>query len=189
MVKSMQKLEEELKKMATNSGAYILSPVNPGEVVVGNWVRLKCQYGCPGFGQSLCCPPYSPTPDKTRKVIDSYREAILLHCGLRKGEKRGQKAKIFKDAVVRLEIEMFWAEYYKPGAWDAAPATFAKNVMHRAPAGMGTKQGLRWRHVASMSSRLQGTMGFPLKLFEHPMKNEISSGWFWSSEAYTETAG
>src|SRR5512139_2768938 len=59
--------------------------INPGSVVTAEWVRLKCQYGCPGFGESLCCPPRTPTPDMTRKVIDSYRRAILLHQRLVKG--------------------------------------------------------------------------------------------------------
>jgi len=52
--------------------------VNPQEVVTAEWVRLKCQYGCDGYGQSLTCPPYSPTPGITRKVLDSYCCAVLI---------------------------------------------------------------------------------------------------------------
>lgn len=51
--------------------------IDPGSVVTAEWVRLKCQYGCPGFGESLCCPPRSPTPDITRKVIDSYQKESM----------------------------------------------------------------------------------------------------------------
>ena len=41
------------------------------------WVRMKCQFGCGGYGQSYVCPPFTPTPEEMRKVLDSYRKAIL----------------------------------------------------------------------------------------------------------------
>ena len=31
--------------------------IDPATVVTGNWVRLKCQYGCGGYGACLTCPP------------------------------------------------------------------------------------------------------------------------------------
>ena len=40
--------------------------IDAKNVVVENWVRLKCQYGCGGYGECLTCPPYSPTPDYTK---------------------------------------------------------------------------------------------------------------------------
>src|SRR5512139_3033786 len=100
--------------------------IDPGSIVTAEWVRLKCQYGCPGFGQSLSCPPHSPTPDMTRKVIDSYQKAILLHRRLRKGEKRWQKAKIFREAIVLLEIEMFLDGYYKAWSMGCGPCDRCK---------------------------------------------------------------
>lgn len=61
--------------------------IDPRSVVTAEWVRLKCQFGCPGFGLSYCCPPHTPTPDVTRRVIDSYDKVILLHRRLAKGGK------------------------------------------------------------------------------------------------------
>jgi predicted metal-binding protein len=95
--------------------------ITPASIVTAEWVRMKCQYGCPGFGASLCCPPHTPTPDMTRKVIDSYQKAILLHQRLRKGEKRGRKAGTFSEAVVGLEIEMFLDGYYKAWSMGSGP--------------------------------------------------------------------
>ena len=59
--------------------------IDPGSVATAEWVRMKCQFGCPNFGKGLCCPPYSPPPDITRKVIDSYQKAILLHKSVQRG--------------------------------------------------------------------------------------------------------
>ena len=106
---------ESFCKRALEMGIDEAKIIDPGSVVTAEWVRLKCQYGCPGFGMSLCCPPRTPTPDMTRKVIDCYQKAILLHRRLRKGERRGEMAKAFNEAVIRLETEMFLEVYYK--AW------------------------------------------------------------------------
>ncbi len=53
--------------------------ISPADVVTADWVRLKCQFGCDGFGGCLVCPPFTPTPEQMRKVLDSYKRAILIH--------------------------------------------------------------------------------------------------------------
>jgi predicted metal-binding protein len=41
-------------------------------------VRLKCHYGCRGYGSHFCCPPFAPTPQETRQVLSEYRYAVLV---------------------------------------------------------------------------------------------------------------
>ena len=96
--------------------------IDPRSIATAEWVRMKCQYGCPGFGMRLCCPPHTPTPDLTRKVIDSYGRAILLHQRVKKGEKK----KAFNEAVVRLEIEIFLDGYYKAWSMGSGPCRLCK---------------------------------------------------------------
>ncbi len=96
--------------------------IDPGSIVTAEWVRMKCQFGCPGFGQSLCCPPRSPTPEATRRVIDSYDQAILLY---KRIEKEG-RGKEFNDAMVRLEIEIFLDGYYKAWSMGSGPCRRCK---------------------------------------------------------------
>ena len=96
--------------------------IDPRSVVTAEWVRMKCQYGCSGFGTSLCCPPHSPTPEITRKVVDSYQKAILAHRRLPKGE----KAKLFNEAVVDLEIKIFLDGYYKAWSMGSGPCRLCK---------------------------------------------------------------
>lgn len=75
------------------------------EVETAPWVRLKCQFGCDGYAQCLVCPPYTPTPEDMRKVLDSYRRALLIHF---------DPDVNVKAAVVELEREIFLR-----GAWKA----------------------------------------------------------------------
>jgi len=69
--------------------------IDPRSITTAEWVRMKCQFGCSGFGMRLCCSPHTPTPETTRKVLDGYERAVLLHKTLRVGE-RGKGSLGFK---------------------------------------------------------------------------------------------
>ena len=122
-VKKIDILEEEIKKMAVSDGANVVLPINPEEVVVGNWVRLKCQFGCPSYAKKLSCPPYSPKPEDTRKVLDEYSKAYLIGY---KGSTIFNKyeteeimeifPKVIKDtrkSLFEIEKHAFLSGYYK----------------------------------------------------------------------------
>ena len=116
------KAVETYCKEALEMGIDGAKRIDPHSVVTAEWVRMKCQFGCPGFGTSLCCPPHSPAPDLTRKVIDSYQRAILLHRRLG----RGERGKIFNETVVRLEIKIFLDGYYKAWSMGSGPCRLCK---------------------------------------------------------------
>lgn len=78
MVKPLDIVEEELRKMAMDSGASDFVFIKPSKVVTAHWVRLRCQFGCKNYGTRLTCPPYSPTPEATRNVLDEYVSAYLI---------------------------------------------------------------------------------------------------------------
>ena len=109
--------------------------IDPRSIVTAEWVRIKCQYGCPGYGNSLCCPPYTPTPDLTRKVVDSYGKAILLHRIL----KGGESGRSFSEAVARLEIEIFLDGHYKAWSMGPGPCRLCKECDLNNPCKHGNK--------------------------------------------------
>jgi len=93
-------------------GAVDAKVIDPASIITAAWVRLKCQFGCGGYNRSLCCPPHSPKPDETRKLIDCYNRAILIHC-----KANGDAKKI----GVTLEREIFLAGFYKAFALGDGP--------------------------------------------------------------------
>ena len=117
---------ESFCKRALEMGIDEAKIIDPRSVVTAEWVRMKCQYGCSGFGASLCCPPHTPTPDMTRKVIDSYQKAILLHQRLPKEKRRRERAKTFREAIVPLEIDIFLDGYYKAWSMGCGPCDRCK---------------------------------------------------------------
>jgi len=100
--------------------------IDPHSVVTAEWVRVKCQFGCPGFGMTLCCPPFSPTPEATRKILDSYRKAILLHQQIKHAEKRREITKNFNGMIVDLELEIFLDGYFKAWSMGSGPCRLCR---------------------------------------------------------------
>ena len=91
--------------------------ISPSDVETAAWVRLKCQFGCGGYGQCLVCPPFTPTPQKMRQVLDSYKRAILIHFT--------PEAHV-KTTVAELEREFFLRGAWKAFGLGAGPCDFCK---------------------------------------------------------------
>jgi predicted metal-binding protein len=64
-------------RRACELGAKKASIISPEKVFTPEWVRGKCQYCCDGYGQPV---PYFPTPQETRRMLDEYTTALLIHC-------------------------------------------------------------------------------------------------------------
>jgi predicted metal-binding protein len=109
---------EELRKIARQkTGVKNARIVSPSDVETAPWVRLKCQFGCDGYGQCLVCPPFTPTPDQMRKVLDAYNRGILIHFD--------SNADV-KAIVADLEREIFLRGAWKAFGLGAGPCYFCK---------------------------------------------------------------
>jgi predicted metal-binding protein len=95
-------------------GAKIISPSN---VFTAAWVRGKCQFGCGGYGSSLMCPPYTPQPEETRKMLNGYKRAILFESG------SGNTKKI----AAQMEREIFLSGSYKALGLGAGPCSLCRS--------------------------------------------------------------
>mgnify|MGYP000533675036 CR=1 FL=1 len=95
------------------------------KVFTAEWVRLKCRYGCGGWGKRLTCPPYSPTPEETRRVLDEYESAVLIHCPSGSGSMPG-------EIVPKLEREAFLAGYYKAFGFASGPCGLCQRCSLKA---------------------------------------------------------
>lgn len=101
-------------RRACELGAKETKLITPQQIFTAEWVRRKCQYGCDGYGERLTCPPYSPTPQETRRMLDEYETAILIHCPSKEWTD-------MKSIVYTLEREAFLAGYYKAFGMGAGP--------------------------------------------------------------------
>ncbi|MBN1925549.1 MAG: DUF2284 domain-containing protein [Prolixibacteraceae bacterium] len=51
--------------------------INTGDIVVAQWVRVKCQFGCSDYGLGAC-PPNTPTVDECRVFFGEYKLALAF---------------------------------------------------------------------------------------------------------------
>ena len=98
---------------ALSMGATKAQIINAGNVVVANWVRVKCQYGCSGYGKRLTCPPFSPTPEYTEKMVSEYSKALIMQIEDIPPRKEMKVSRRLKKIVADLEREIFLDGYYK----------------------------------------------------------------------------
>jgi len=104
-------------RKAKKAGALGAKAIPAESVVTAQWVRYKCQYGCDGYGGCLTCPPYSPTPEETGKIVEEFDTAILLH---------GREHVNLTRIAAELEREIFLAGCYKAIAFGSGPCRFCK---------------------------------------------------------------
>ncbi len=100
--------------------------INPKNVVTAEWVRLKCQYGCNRYGTCLTCPPYSPSPGETEKMLKHYSQALIMVYDIpHERNERTLRKKLRKD-VAKLEREIFLDGRYKAFAMACGPCNLCK---------------------------------------------------------------
>lgn len=120
-----KKTLEFLCQRAIKFGARDCKAIEVSKVKTGLWVRNKCQYGCSGFGESLTCPPYSPTPEQTQKILNSFKKAILIHCD-------SNSKRDISEIVVEIEKEAFLSGFYKAWGMGAGPCRFCPSCNLKA---------------------------------------------------------
>jgi predicted metal-binding protein len=89
---SFEKIVKTLTEHAKEKGASSVKLISTTEVFVEDYVRQKCQYGCKMYARKFTCPPYSPSPDQTRKTLKGYDQALLIEFAGMKEE--GEQLKV-----------------------------------------------------------------------------------------------
>lgn len=125
----IERMQQDLREIALKSGAQRFMRIPPSNIITAHWVRLKCQYGCKNYGKRLTCPPYSPTPDETRKVLNEYSEAFLIKyegfLGFDSYPPKALRESIRSlsihvcDAVTAMERHAFLSGYHKAFSYGA----------------------------------------------------------------------
>ena len=117
-------LEEHLRVRARDLGASDARIISTETIIVAEWVRWKCQYGCRIYGTCLTCPPFSPTPQQTRLSLQGYSKALWVH---------GNKSFVIRYAISQLERESFLAGYPKVFGMGAGPCRLCESCAVPAP--------------------------------------------------------
>ncbi|MCX8153108.1 MAG: DUF2284 domain-containing protein [Candidatus Bathyarchaeota archaeon] len=109
---------EFLRKTALEKGAVDAKIITTDKIVVEDRVVLKCKVGCPNYGKTLMCPPYTPTAEEFRKIVKEYRYALFMKfrsCATANPELSKYFSKPETDPTIPPEIkeklQKFWADW------------------------------------------------------------------------------
>lgn len=101
--------------IAVTAGFRRAVPIPAEKIVTAPWVRLKCRYGCRGFGKGLQCPPNGRDDIETKRLLNSYKWALLLE-----GTPPGRQ---FHQRLLDIEKKAFLSGLHKAFVLGAGPCT------------------------------------------------------------------
>lgn len=118
---------QRLQEIAMASGASATKTVKIPSIKTGAWTRMKCQYGCPNYGLTLCCPPYTPDYEATQKFLGEYQHGIIIEYTMEMSSTGSsdfnavdlKMSNNLLDILLKLEREAFFLNYYRSFALKA----------------------------------------------------------------------
>jgi predicted metal-binding protein len=89
--------------------------IDPGHIVVSQWVRMKCMFGCNEYGKNASCPPNVPSVSECREFFREYKRAALFHLEKQVGSQKELKTwiKSVHAYLLKIEREVFLSGYEK----------------------------------------------------------------------------
>jgi predicted metal-binding protein len=105
--------QTQLQKIFTGEGFSDYRWIDPAEIVVAQWVRMKCQFGCDSYGRNASCPPNTPSVADCRTFFQEYRLGTVFHFAknFAEPEERHDWSRDVNRSLIELERRVFIAGY------------------------------------------------------------------------------
>ncbi len=89
--------------------------IDPKNIVISLWVRMKCMFGCDEYGNAATCPPNVPSFSECEKFFREYREAVIFHFEKQvpKPEDRFKWTRKINLKLLKIEQEIFLSGHEK----------------------------------------------------------------------------
>ena len=102
-----------LEKLFRDHGCKDFRWIDPKKIVVSQWVRMKCTFGCGNYGKNACCPPNIPSVEECGRFFREYTDAVVFHFEkkLAKPDDRHKWSKGINAKLSQLEREVFTSGY------------------------------------------------------------------------------
>jgi len=87
--------------------------MDPQKIVVAQWVRMKCMFGCGEYGKNATCPPNTPSVAECERFFREYQAAAIFHFQkkVKKPEARHVWTKKENLKLFQVEREVFISGY------------------------------------------------------------------------------
>jgi predicted metal-binding protein len=69
--------KEKIDSIITGYGFTDYRWINPQDIIVSQWVRVKCTFGCSDYGLGTC-PPNTPTVEECKRFFSEYKNGLIV---------------------------------------------------------------------------------------------------------------
>jgi len=69
--------KEKIESIITGYGFTDYRWINPQDIIVSQWVRVKCTFGCSDYGLGTC-PPNTPKVDECKRFFSEYNNGLII---------------------------------------------------------------------------------------------------------------
>jgi predicted metal-binding protein len=106
---------KDLEHLFVHRGFKDFRWLDPREIVVAEWVRMKCLFGCADYGKNAACPPNTPPVDVCARFFREYKRAVVFHFAkaVEKPEDRHAWSRKINLGLLEIEGEVFKAGFVK----------------------------------------------------------------------------
>lgn len=111
MTMDRKKIEEIIRRNGYEEFRWISGT----EVLVRQFVRFKCMFGCKSYGKNAACPPAVPSIAECRELFNEYENVLIIRVN-KKLENLNDKADWSKKTnldLLKLERAVFLADCHK----------------------------------------------------------------------------
>jgi len=100
--------------------------IKPDDVVVEQWVRMKCMFGCKDFGGCAACPPNTPSVPECERLFSEYDQIAMFHFAgtVDEPEDRHAWTRKINGRLLKLERDVFLAGHHKAFVLFVDPCNF-----------------------------------------------------------------
>lgn len=123
-MKSKAAIESILMKQGFSDYKWI----NPKEIVVAHWVRMKCTFGCDGYG-SGSCPPNTPSVNDCDSFFKEYENGLIIRLTkfADKNTYPSDWSREMTNKLFDIEREIFLSGYQKAFLLNQSCCTMCKD--------------------------------------------------------------
>ena len=69
--------QQTIEKYLIEKGLNDFKWINPKDIIVAQWVRVKCEFGCADYGLGTC-PPNTPTVNECDSFFKEYEKGLII---------------------------------------------------------------------------------------------------------------
>jgi predicted metal-binding protein len=107
--------KEKLEKLFFERGFDDFRWLPASDIIVAQWVRLKCVFGCDEYGKNVGCPPNTPTVAECERFIGEYSDSVIIHFlkAVPNREERVNWSREINRRLLELERRVFIQGHHK----------------------------------------------------------------------------